>query len=107
MEWKEVTSFFVVLLCRFILFLFIIVLSLVILGIPNVNTCFLTVSIFKIISSSKSCIYVASSLHESGYKADTQARHSSVVIWDFAQLRDHRKPNRFHGIIKQSVICNF
>ncbi|CAH3189024.1 unnamed protein product [Porites evermanni] len=43
MEWKEVTSFFVVLLCRFILFLFIIVLSLLILGIPNVNTCFLTV----------------------------------------------------------------
>lgn len=43
MEWKEVTSFFVVFLCRFILFLFIIVLSLVILGIPNVNTCFLTV----------------------------------------------------------------
>ena len=47
MEWKEVTSFFVVFLCRFILFLFIIVLSLVILGIPNVNTCFLTVSMLK------------------------------------------------------------
>ena len=51
-------------------------------------------------------LYVAGSLHESGYKADTQARHSSVVIWDFAQLRDHRKSNTFHGIIKQSVICN-
>ena len=82
MEWKEVTSFFVVSLCRFILFLFIIVLSLVILGIPNVNTCFLTVSMLKSFLFKK--LYVAGSSYENGYNADTQARDSSVVIWDFS-----------------------
>ena len=81
MEWKEVTSFFVVFLCRFILFLFIIVLSLVILGIPNVNTCFLTVSMLKSFLLQRD---VAGSSYESGYNADTQARDSSVVIWDFS-----------------------
>ena len=44
MEWKKITGYFAVFLCRFLLFLIIFILSWILLGKPNINTSFLTVS---------------------------------------------------------------
>ena len=44
MAWKKLTGYFAVFLCRFLLFLIILILSWLLLGKPNINTSFLTVS---------------------------------------------------------------
>lgn len=44
MAWKKITGYFAVFLCRFLLFLIIFILSWILLGKPNINTSFLTVS---------------------------------------------------------------
>ena len=48
MALKKLTSLLVVFACRFTLFLFISLLSCLLQGIPNINSCFLTVSIFNL-----------------------------------------------------------
>lgn len=48
MALKKLTSLLMVFACRFMLFLVISLLSSILQGIPNINSCFLTVSIFNL-----------------------------------------------------------
>ena len=48
MAWKKLTSLLVVFAVRLSLFLLISLLSCILQGVPNINSCFLTVSIFNL-----------------------------------------------------------